>query len=273
MALYIVPTPVGNLGDITRRAVEVLGRVDFIIAEDSRYSRKLLTHLRISKKIISHYRPREEAQAEKIVALLEKQNGALITDSGTPAISDPGFILVQKAIAAGIEVIPLPGPTAFIAGLVASGIDPHRFLFLGFPPRKRNELQRFLENLAPLPYTLVFYESPRRLEKFLAIAAAALGDRSFALAKEVSKKHEKIIRSSLEQWPRLREGETILGEMVVIIAGCSAASLQEPAPRFDDIDDLYAFFSRRYGLGKNALKKILMKKKQKNQAGRHRHDI
>ncbi len=195
MALYIVPTPVGNLGDITRRAVEVLGRVDFIVAEDSRYSRKLLSHLQIHKKIISHYRPKEETQAEKIVAMLAGQDGALITDSGTPAISDPGFILVRKAIAAGIAVIPLPGPTAFIPALVASGIDPRRFLFLGFPPRRRSELRRFLETLAPLPYTLVFYESPRRLDDFLGVAAAVLGDRSFALAKEVSKKHEKIIRS------------------------------------------------------------------------------
>jgi 16S rRNA (cytidine1402-2'-O)-methyltransferase len=273
MALYIVPTPVGNLGDITRRAVEILGRVDFIIAEDSRYSQKLLNHLQIKKKIISHYRPKEEAQAEKIVSMLAGQDGALITDSGTPAISDPGFLLVRKAIAAGIEVIPLPGPTAFIPGLVASGIDPQRFLFLGFPPRRQGDLQRYLNELAPLPFTLVFYESPRRLGNFLKEAAAALGDRSFALAKEISKKHEKIIRSSLEQWPALLAEETILGEMVVVVAGCSAAQRSEAAPQFEDIDDLYAFFSQHYGLGKNALKKILMKKKQKNQAGQHRHDI
>lgn len=263
MALYIVPTPVGNLGDITRRAVEVLGRVDFVIAEDSRYSRKLLTHLQIRKKIISHYRPKEDTQADKIITLLANQDGALITDSGTPAISDPGFILIRKAIAAGIPVIPLPGPTAFVPALVSSGIDPQRFLFLGFPPRQRNGLQRFLKNLAPLPYTLVFYESPRRLEDFLQAAAAVLGDRSFALAKEVSKKHEKIMRSSLQQWPLQREKEMILGEMVVVIAGSTAAPPLEPAPHFDDIDDLYAFFSRRFGLGKNALKKILMKKKDK----------
>ena len=148
MALYIVPTPVGNLGDITRRAVEVLARVDFIIAEDSRYSRKLLNHLQIHKKIVSHYRPKEETQAEKIVAMLAGQDGALITDSGTPAISDPGFILVRKAIAAGIAVIPLPGPTAFIPALVASGIDPRRFLFLGFPPAAGAMLRRFCASLA-----------------------------------------------------------------------------------------------------------------------------
>lgn len=273
MALYIVPTPIGNLGDITRRAIEVLGRVDFIIAEDSRYSQKLLNHLQIKKKIISHYRPKEETQAEKIVALLANRDGALITDSGTPAISDPGFILIRKAIALDIPVIPLPGPTAFVPALVASGLDPLRFLFLGFPPRRRNDLQHFLEVLAPLPYTLVFYESPRRLGDFLKTAAAVLGDRSFALAKEVSKKHEKIIRSSLEQWPALLEQEIILGEMVVVIAGCSEALPPEPVPQFADIDDLYGFFNRRFGLGKNALKKILMKKKTKNPAGRRGHEL
>jgi len=273
MALYIVPTPIGNLGDITRRAVDVLGRVDFIIAEDSRYSQKLLNHLQIKKKIVSHYRPKEETQAERIVVMLAERDGALITDSGTPAISDPGFILVRKAIAAGIEVIPLPGPTAFIPALVASGIDPQRFLFLGFPPRRQGDLQRFLGELAALPFTLVFYESPRRLADFLRTAAAVLGDRDFALAKEVSKKHEKLIRSSLGRWPALLEEETILGEMVVVVAGCADTPRQEAAPEFENIDDLYAFFSRRFGLGKNALKKILMKKKSTHPAGRRGHGL
>ena len=273
MALYIVPTPIGNLGDITRRAVEVLARVDFIIAEDSRYSQKLLNHLQIKKKIVSHYRPKEESQAEKIVAQLAGRDGALITDSGTPAISDPGFILVRKAIALGIPVISLPGPTAFVPALVASGIDPQHFLFLGFPPRRRNDLQSFLKNLVPLPYTLVFYESPRRVADFLKHAAAVLGDRRFALAKEVSKKHEKIIRATLGQWASVVAEETILGEMVVVVAGSAEAPPPEPAPRFDDIDDLYDFFNRRFGLGKNALKKILMKKKTKSPDRRRGHDL
>jgi 16S rRNA (cytidine1402-2'-O)-methyltransferase len=267
MALYIVPTPVGNLGDITRRAVEVLSQVDFIIAEDSRYSLKLLNHLGIKKKIVSHYRPKEESQAEKIVAMLAGQDGALITDSGTPAISDPGFILIRKAIEAGIAVIPLPGPTAFVPALVASGIDPRRFLFLGFPPRGRGERRQFLQEIAHLPFTLVFYESPRRLKNFLETAATVLGDRDFALAKEVSKKHEKIIRSSLGRWATALDEETILGEMVLVIAGSSGPTAPETAPAFENIDDLYAFFQRRFGIGKNAMKKILMQKKAKDKVG------
>jgi 16S rRNA (cytidine1402-2'-O)-methyltransferase len=263
MSLYIVPTPIGNLGDITRRAVEVLSRVDFIIAEDTRYSQKLLNHLQIKKKIISHYRPKEETQAEKIVVLLKNQDAALISDSGTPAISDPGFILIRKAIAHQVPVIPLPGAAAFIPALVASGIDTQRFIFLGFPPRRQSELRRFFKSLALLPYTLVFYESPRRVEKFLQNAAAVLGERRFAIAKELSKKHEKIIRGRLDDWPAALKDETILGEMVMVIAGNHQAQTLEPAPHLQRIEDIYAYFRERHGLGKNQLKKILMKKKIK----------
>jgi 16S rRNA (cytidine1402-2'-O)-methyltransferase len=267
MALYIVPTPIGNLGDITRRAVDVLSKVDIIIAEDSRTTRKLLSHLGIRKSIVSHYRPKEETQAERIVAMLAGKDGALVSDSGTPAISDPGFILVRKAIAAGIPVIPLPGPTALVPALAASGIEPRRFLFLGFPPRRPGELRRCLRELAGLPYTLVFYESPRRLAALLRAAAEVLGDREFALAKELSKKHEAIVRSRLGGWEEALGEEAILGEMVLVIAGAPAGEAREPAPRLESIDDLYAFFSGRFGMGKNALKKALMRKGPKRPAG------
>lgn len=264
MALYIVPTPIGNLGDITRRAVEVLARADFIIAEDSRYTLKLLNHLGIKKRIVSHYRPKEETQAEKIVAMLAAEDGALVTDSGTPAISDPGALLVRRAIEAGIAVVPLPGPTAFVPALVASGIDPRRFLFLGFPPRRRGELERFLKELEPLPFTLVFYESPRRLADFLQSAASVLGDRDFALAKEVSKKHETFVRARLGSWQAALRDEAVLGEMAVVIAGAAGGGREESAPRFEAIDDLYAYFQQRFGMGKNELKKVLMKRKAKD---------
>jgi 16S rRNA (cytidine1402-2'-O)-methyltransferase len=263
MALYIVPTPVGNLGDITQRAIDVLGRVDFIIAEDSRYSVKLLNYLQIKKKIVSHYRPKEETQAEKIVAMLAGHDAALITDSGTPAISDPGFILIAKAIAANIPVIPLPGPTAFIPALVGSGIDPQRFVFLGFPPRRRGDMLRLFKSLAPLPFTLVFYESPRRVESFLKIAAEALGKRPFAMVKELSKKHEKIIRGRLDEWPAVLKDEIVLGEMVMVIAGHPSEPVFEPAPCLQSSEDIYSYFLERYGMRKNELKKIIMKKKNK----------
>lgn len=268
MSLYIVPTPIGNLGDITRRAVDVLSGVDFVIAEDSRYTLKLLSHLGIRKRIVSHYRPREEEQAGKIVALLQAgQEAALVTDSGTPTISDPGRLLVRRAIDAGISVIPLPGPTALVPALAASGLDPRRFLFLGFPPRGAGELRRFLSGVSRLPYTLVLYESPRRLEDLLDAASEVLGDREFALAKEISKKHEAFVRSSLGRWRQALAGAAVLGEMVLVVAGAEAAGEREEAPRLDDIEDLYAFFQERFGMGRNALKRILMKKKAGGGAG------
>jgi 16S rRNA (cytidine1402-2'-O)-methyltransferase len=268
MALYIVPTPIGNLGDITARAIDVLGRVDFIIAEDTRHSRKLLNHLRLKKRMISHYRPKEESQAAKIVALLAKEDAALITDSGTPAISDPGHILVRRAVEAGIQIIPLPGPTAFVPALVASGIDPQRFLFLGFPPRRAGEQQRLLQALEPLPYTLVFYESPRRVQDFLRRSAAVLGGRPFAIAKELSKKHERIIRGRLPEWPAALLGEAVLGEMILIIAGSHGPARALEAPRLQCLEDIYAYFQERHGLRKNAIKRVLMKKRSQDPRGR-----
>ncbi len=263
MALYIVPTPIGNLGDMTQRAIAILNQVDFVIAEDSRYTLKLLNHLGITKKIVSHYRPKEEIQAQKIVTMLADRDAALVTDSGTPGISDPGFILIRRAIAAGITIIPLPGPTALIPALVASGIDPQPFVFLGFPPRRQNDMRRFFKSLALLPYTLVFYESPRRIENFLKNAAETLNDRHFALAKELSKKHEKIIRGRLDQWSELLKDETILGEMVIIISANPHPQTHEPAPGLKSIEDVYAYFLERHGLRKNELKRIIMKKKNK----------
>lgn len=264
MALFIVPTPIGNLGDITRRAVEALERADFIIAEDSRYTLKLLSHLGLRKRIVSHYRPKEEEQAERIVAMLAAgEEGALVTDSGTPGISDPGSLLVRRAIAAGIEVVPLPGPTAFVPALVASGLDAGRFLFIGFPPRVAGERRRFLEEVSGLPYALVFYESPRRLAELLDDAAAVLGDREFALAKEISKKHERFVRSRLGEWRAACAGEALLGEMVLVVAGARGAARGDEAPQLRDLEDLFAFFQKRYGMGRNALKKVLMKRRDR----------
>jgi 16S rRNA (cytidine1402-2'-O)-methyltransferase len=257
--LYIVPTPIGNLKDITRRAVEVLETVDFIVAEDTRHSRKLLSHLGIHKKIVSHYRPHERTQAEQIVGRLENQNAALISDSGTPVVSDPGFILVRMAIERNIPVIPLPGATAFIPALVASGISPEPFLFLGFSPRKEKGLERFLEEAAGLPYTLVFYESPRRAVRFLRTANKILGDRSFALAKEVSKKNEKIIRGRLGNLDEILEPETILGEIVIVIAGFAKRNNDTVALPLRNRQDLFDFFKKNHSISKNQLKKIWMK--------------
>jgi 16S rRNA (cytidine1402-2'-O)-methyltransferase len=261
MALYLVPVPIGNLKDITLRAIEVLKSVDIVAAEDTRYSLKLLNHLGIKKTLVSYFKPKEQVKAEELIKKLQSgQSVALITDSGTPAISDPGFILVQKALENGIDVIPLPGPTACIPALVASGINPGQFLFLGFAPRKNNELKRFLEELKDLTYTLVFYESPRRIEAFLAVAADILGDRSFALAKELSKKNEKIIRGNLLQYNAILSSETILGEIVIVISG-RIGEQDRPDIQIDTIEDLFEYFKTTHNISKNQLKKVLMTRK------------
>lgn len=260
MALYVVPVPIGNLKDVTLRAIQVLEAVDFIITEDTRYSLKLLNHLGIKKSLVSYYRPREASKADTILDRLTGRDAALISDCGTPLISDPGYLLIKKAIDRGIPVIALPGPTAFVPALVMSGINPGSFVFLGFPPRKKNELESFLKRLATLEFTLVFYESPRRVEKFLAAAFSALGNRRFCVGKEISKRHEKAIRGELRDLNGVLESETLLGEMVIVIEGSPPGKKPEAAPEMNSQDDLFAYFRQRYGLPKNVVKKALMKK-------------
>lgn len=261
MSLFLVPLPIGNLQDITLRAIEILKTVDFIVAEDTRYSLKLLNHLGIKKRLVSYYKPKEREKAAQIVKeLVAGRGAALITDSGTPGISDPGFILVGEAINAGVDIQSLPGPTAFVPALVASGIDPSRFLFLGFPPRKAGLLKAMFKEILPLPYTLIFYESPRRVAAFLDTAAAVLGDRPFALVKELSKKHEKIIRGSLASIDEILKKESLLGEMVIIIGGQSEEerSKATSVPQLETIDDLFTFFKDHHNISKNQIKQIIM---------------
>ncbi len=265
--LYLVPVPIGNLQDITLRAVSTLRSVDFIIAEDTRYSLKLLNHLGIKKRLVSYFKPKENEKAGEILRLLSQANNrsaALITDSGSPGISDPGFILIRKAIDAGVDVIPLPGPTAFVPALTASGIDPSRFLFLGFPPRKKNQLKQFLNDACRLPYTLIFYESPRRVHEFLETASEVFGNRPFALVKELTKMNEKVIRGNLNKWRNIVSSEVLLGEMVVIIEGSSPPTNVkgngEEKPQLNSLEDLFTYFKETFQMSRNELKKILMKR-------------
>ena len=260
MTLYLVAVPIGNLRDITLRAIDILREVDFIIAEDTRYSLKLLNHLDIKKKLVSYYRPMEVRKAEAIVDMLKTRCAALITDSGTPLISDPGFVLVEKAIENEIEIIALPGPTAFIPVLVASGIDPQRFVFMGFPPRKKSRLVSLFESMAACRYTLIFYESPRRVENFLRVAHSVLGNRRFCLGKEISKKHEKMIRGELGVLDAVLKTETILGEVVVILEGAVSKMTESEKPEIRSREDLFSFFKTRYGISKNTIKKALMER-------------
>ncbi len=263
MTLYLVPVPVGNLDDITLRAVKILKDVDFIIAEDTRYSLKLLNHLDIRKRMVSYYRPKEHEKAGRIADEIEKgATAALITDCGSPCISDPGYVLVNEVVSRGIDIVALPGPTAFVPALSASGIVTDRFLFAGFPPRKKGELIKFFEKLENETATMIFYESPKRVEAFLRVAAEVFGERKFVLAKELSKKNEKYIRGNLCSIDEVLENEVLLGEFVVILEG-TVESSREEVPELSSIDDIYAYFMKKYGISKNTIKQIFMTRNSK----------
>jgi 16S rRNA (cytidine1402-2'-O)-methyltransferase len=218
--LYLVPTPVGNLKDITFRAVEILGVADLILAEDTRQSRKLLTHYNISTPLQSHHMFNEHKTVEAICdKIISGTTIALISDAGTPGISDPGFLLVRTAIEKGITVETLPGPTAFVPALVNSGLPCDRFCFEGFLPQKKGR-QKKLSALKEEVRTMIFYESPYRLVKALDEMSAVFGaEREASVAREISKIYEENIRGSLLSLSEHYKNNPPKGEIVIIVAG------------------------------------------------------
>jgi 16S rRNA (cytidine1402-2'-O)-methyltransferase len=223
--LYLVATPIGNLDDITFRALDVLRAVDVVASEDTRKTGMLLKHFGIHKPQIAFQEHNEEKAGEHIMNLLaEGKSVALVTEAGTPGISDPGFTLVRRAIAAGEAITMIPGPTALIMALVLSGLPVHSFTFRGFPPRKPGPRRRFLEVDRDSPHTLIFYESPRRVQALLRDALAVYGDRQAALARELTKVHETILRGKLSELLALVGQEAPRGECVVVIAGAGTAA-------------------------------------------------
>jgi len=217
--LYLVATPIGNLGDITLRAIETLRQVDLVASEDTRRTGLLLKHFEIEKSQMAFYEHNERQATPRIMRLLEEgKSVAVVTCAGTPGISDPGFVLVREAINAGINLTVIPGPTALIMALVLSGLPVHSFTFRGFPPHKPGQRRHFLEADQDLPYTLIYYESPFRLRKLLEDALAVFGDRRAAIAKELTKIHETVRRGPLSELLTTVE-ENPKGEYVVLIAG------------------------------------------------------
>src|SRR3989442_2629136 len=196
--LYIVATPIGNLEDITPRALRVLREVEVIACEDTRRTRVLLNHFGIKTRTISYHEHKERERAAGFGKLLEGgKNVAMVSDAGTPLISDPGFRVVNAAIESGITVVPIPGPTAFVAALVASGLPSDQFFFAGFLPARANARRARLEELRPVSATLVFYEAPHRIAATLKAALEVLGNRWAAVARELTKLHEETVRGSL----------------------------------------------------------------------------
>jgi 16S rRNA (cytidine1402-2'-O)-methyltransferase len=222
--LYLVSTPIGNLGDITLRALDVLRNVNLIAAEDTRKTGRLLQHFDIRNTQISFHEHNEQKAVARIVdALQAGQSVAVVTNAGTPGISDPGFTAVRAVLEAGLAVTAIPGPTGLIMAVILSGLPVHSFTFRGFPPRKGGPRRRFLEIDAASPHTLIFYESPYRLAAFLEDALTVYGDRPAALANDLTKLYEKIERGQISELLAVVQGQEgkLKGEYIVVIGGTS----------------------------------------------------
>jgi len=219
--LYLVATPIGNLGDITLRALEVLREVDIVASEDTRKTGILLKHFDIKKPQITFHEHNERQAVARVIGLLESgKKVALVTDAGTPGIADPGYVLVRAAVERNIPVSMAPGPTGLIMALVLSGLPVHSFTFRGFPPRKSGQRRRFFEIDQNAPHTLVFYESPYRLIETLEDALAVYGDREAAVANDLTKLYERVDRGKLSELiAALGESNNVRGEYIIVIAG------------------------------------------------------
>ena len=218
--LYVIPTPIGNLEDITLRALRIMGEVDLLLAEDTRTSSKLLQHYQLKVPMMAHHQFNEHKTLASLIAKLKSgMTLGLITDAGTPAISDPGFLLVRECIREGVQVECLPGATAFVPALVNSGIPSDRFCFEGFLPQKRGRTTR-LAALAGESRTMVFYESPHRLVKTLKSFAGVFGpERQASVSRELSKMHEENARGTLQELAEYFEKGTVKGEICIVVAG------------------------------------------------------
>lgn len=220
--LYLVATPIGNLEDITLRAIRTLKEADLIICEDTRVTGKLLAHFEIKKPLESFFEHNEQVKSQKVVGYLESgQNVALVTDAGMPAISDPGYRLVKDAIEAGVRVVPIPGPSAVLCALAASGLPTDQFVFVGFLPQKQGKRQNFLKSLQGEQRTIIAYESPHRLQFALEDILEVLGDRPICVARELTKIYEEFTRGSVSEVLEKFKGREVKGEITLVIAGKS----------------------------------------------------
>lgn len=275
--LYLVATPIGNLQDITFRAVEILKTVDLIACEDTRHTRKLLTHYSISNKLVSYHEHNEQQRAEELAAVLEQGKSiAVVSDAGTPAICDPAFRVVQKAHEIGARVVSIPGAAAFVNALIISGLPTDSMFFGGFLPSKKGERQKRLEEVKEIPATLVFYETPHRLAKSLADCAEILGDRKAAVVRELTKLHEETIRGNLAKLAENFSEKTVKGEIVLVIDKEEIQSpklkVQSPKSLAARVEELEKDFdhktalkkaAKEFGLPRSEAYRILISEKNK----------
>ena len=216
--LYLIPTPIGNMEDITLRSINILKEVDVIFSEDTRETLKLLNYLNISKKLVSCHKFNEDKVYLKVIEYLENGNNVgLVTDRGTPIISDPGYVSAYNVIEKGYNVVGLPGATAFVPALITSGINPNKFLFYGFLDSKKSKKKKELEELKNNKYTMIFYESPFRIIETIELIKEIMGERNISISREISKKYEEIYRGSPESV--LQELTSPKGEFVIVVEG------------------------------------------------------
>ena len=267
--LYIVPTPIGNLGDMTFRGVEILKKVSIIGAEDTRTSSKLLKHYDICTPMVSYHKFNERARVDKFLEKLKNgEDLAIISDAGTPGISDPSSIIIKAAIENNIKVVTLPGATAFIPALVSSGMSADRFYFVGFLPEKAKKKKDLLESLTSIKDTLIFYEAPHRIIKFLTSIRKDFGDRNIIIARELSKIHETFYRTSIDDILCNPEQLTLKGEFVIIVQGAIERSysekeliglLQTEILKGETKKSAVAKIAQRTGVPKNKIYNIVLK--------------
>lgn len=260
--LYIVSTPIGNLEDITLRALRILKEVDIIAAEDTRHSSKLLTYYGISKPLISYWSEKEKTRSDEIIKRLQAgQSVALISDSGTPGISDPGYLVIKKAIENDFQVIVIPGPTAFVSALILSGLNSSAFSFFGFLPQSKKHRQKLFEEIVHDPKTLIFYEAPHRLLDTLKELESFFQNRKSALVKELTKIHEKVIRGTISEIISELKKDKIAGEYIIIIEGKELAEKVTIEEALKEVDLLMKKgFSRKSAVTKIAKVYNLSKK-------------
>ena len=261
--LYVVSTPIGNLEDITHRAVRVLSEVDVIACEDTRHTRKLLNHYGVNTKTVSYHEHNERERAAELLESLESGlDLAIVSDAGTPGISDPGFRIVRLALENGVPVVPVPGPTALISALVASGLPSDEFFFGGFLPARKSQRRTRLMELASIPATLVFYEAPHRIAESLRDAREILGEREAVIARELTKLHEEILRGRLSELAqRFSTGEEgARGEMVLMIGPPLDHNVRQPqvAPEQSISEEVREIMRSEKLDQKNALKHRLL---------------
>jgi len=226
--LYICATPIGNLGDITIRVLDTLKEVDFIAAEDTRHTLKLLNHFDIKKKMVSCHEHNEMSRSAGIISrVIAGESCALVSDAGMPGISDPGEILIREAIKRNVEVVILPGPTAFASALVISGLNTRKFVFEGFLGHKKSERTKELEKLKFEKRTMIFYESPHRLKETLKIMGKVLGDRNISISREITKKFEETVRGPVSFCLEHFEAKDVKGEFVIVVEGSSEEEVEE----------------------------------------------